>query len=355
MPEPRDVRLRELSSGIDALYMSGHGTVSPGLLKLLENARREAEERSDVVPLALGDGGWVIEPRRFLLYRYSLVHEHGRMGVSDRESLPALRLQPLSEFIHAVGAADAVAWFRGQAEEAVAGVRLTGARLDLYADWQGWQLSASDLPCFVRRAKYSNTRASGEDWTGFDFGLRKSKTVLGRLYDKTREVDAEGKDWWYEIWAERFERALPVLRTELEVGRIGLREHGIEAAADMVERAPELWAALTSSWLTHRTPSGDETRARWPVSPQWQQVQHASFAHGAIGLERVRQGKNTGSLRTLMPALVGYLASAGAHLGSDSLEDTMELLVEHVWRYGDLRGHAFEDRIREKRCDRGAA
>ena len=209
-PQPRGEQLRELASGIDALYLSGHGTVSKSLLRTLPESRARAEEQGEPVPIAFGDGRWTVEPRGWLKYRYSLRHEHGQLGISDKEGLPPLRMQPLSEFMHGVGPLAALEWFAGQASEAARDVRLTAARLDVYSDWQGWTPGAEDLDHFVRRASYSNTRASNGSWTGFDFGLRKSGTVMGRLYDKARQVRQQGKDWWFDVWGDRLSKALEV-------------------------------------------------------------------------------------------------------------------------------------------------
>lgn len=345
---PDDAQLLELASGIDALYASGHGTLSPSLLRALPEHRAAAEQQGQAVPIDFGDGGWVVEPRGWLRYRYSLRHEHGQLGISDKDSLPPLRLQPLSEFMHGVGPAAALDWFRGQASEAIPAVRLTAARLDVYADWQGWVPCADDLDNFVRRASYSNTRASNGVWMGFDFGLRKSGTVMGRLYDKARQVREEGKDWWLAVWGDRYDQSRPVLRVEFEIGRTGLQEYGIDAAEEAVEASAGLWASVTNKWLTHRVPTADETRSRWPLTSRWMQVQRPSFAANAVGLDRIRRGKNAGSLRTMTPALVGYVAKAGALLGTSTLEETLELLHEHIWIYGDVRGVSFEDRLREK-------
>jgi hypothetical protein len=340
--------LTELASGVDALYVSGHGTLSPSLLRVLPEHRARAEQQGEAVPIAFGDGGWVVDPRGWLRYRYSLRHEHGQLGISDKESLPPLRMQPLSEFMHGIGPEAALDWFEEQAAEAVQSVRLTAARLDVYADWQGWMPCADDLDDFVRRAAYSNTRASNGTWMGFDFGLRKSGTVMARLYDKARQVRDEGKDWWLDVWGDRYDPSSPVLRVEFELGRKGLQEYGIDAAQEALERSARLWTSITDKWLTHRVPTGDETRSRWPVSSTWRQVQRPSFAENSVGLDRIRRGKNAGSLRTMTPALVGYVAKAGALLGTTNLEDTLELLHEHIWTACDVRGVTFEERLREK-------
>lgn len=239
-------------------------------------------------------------------------------------------------------------WFEGQAREAIPSLRLTVARLDLYADWQGWQPRSEDLDDFVRRASYSNTRASRGVWTGFDFGLRKSGTVSARLYDKSRQAMDEGKDWWLQVWGDRYDPSRPVLRVEFEINRAALREYGVDEAREALTLAPGIWAGVSDKWLTHHVPTADKTRCRRPLSPQWKEIQRPSFVGSAVGLDRIQQGRRSGSLRTMTPALVGYVAKAGALLGTESLEDTLELLHELIWVYGDARGLPFEQRLQEK-------
>ncbi|MGB8651370.1 MAG: hypothetical protein WCD35_11985 [Mycobacteriales bacterium] len=341
--------MRELASGIDALYLSGHGLASPGLLKELDAHRLLAEELRESVPVRLGDGRWSVEPRGMGRYRFCLSHEHGVIAVTDKEALPALRIQPRSEFLHAVGVRKALEWFQGQAEDAVPDVRLTGSRLDVYSDWQGWSLGANDRDRFVCRAARLNTREDGEAWTGFEFGRRKTGTVTARIYDKTRQVAEAGYDWWPAVWGSGFDRTRPVVRVEFELGRQALREFGLDGAVDVVTGAPGAWAALTGGWLTYRRPTADQTRARWPVADEWSEIQGASFAESAIGLERVKAGRHRGSLRKLSPGLVGYLAAAAAHLGTHDVATTLEALPPVIRDYEIASRKSFAERVRVKR------
>jgi hypothetical protein len=347
--------LTELASGIDALYMSGHGWASPCLLGELDEHRVIAEEHRESVPMHLGDGRWSVEARGMGRYRFCLSHEYGQMGVTDKESLPTLRIQPRSEFLHAVGVPRALEWFQSQAEDAVPDVWLTGSRLDVYADWQGWQLSANDRERFVCRAARLNTHEHGVDWTGFEFGRRKTGTVTARIYDKSRQVTEGGHDWWHDVWGSRYDRSQPVVRVEFELGRTALREFGIDTAADMIAGAPGAWVALTDNWLSYRTPTADGTRARWPVAPEWSCVRDASLSGAQVGLERIKAGRHRGSLRKLTPLLVGVVAAAAAHLGTATAEATFTAL-EPVFRdYEIFSRTSFAERVRIKRRVLGLA
>lgn len=347
--------LTELASGIDALYLSGHGALRPGFVDELEAHRSVAEEHREPVPFDLGDRRWSVEGRGMGRYRFCLSHEHGIIGVTDKESLPALRIQPRTEFLHAVGVGNALAWFQGQAEDVLPDVRLTGSRLDVYSDWQGWSLGAEDRDRFVCRAARLNTREDGEAWTGFEFGRRKTGTVTARIYDKSRQAREGGHDWWPTVWGSSYDRSRPVVRVEFELSRQALREFGLDTAAEVVAGAPGAWAALSSGWLTYRSPTADQTRARWPVAEEWARIQTANFAEHAVGLDRVKEGRHKGSLRKLSPGLVGYLAAAAAHLGTDDVASTLSALPPVIRDYEIVTRKSFAERVRVKRRALGLA
>lgn len=347
--------VRELASGLDALYLSGHGEVAPALLCDLADAKAAAEEAGEPIPFELGTSGLQLQPRGFGRHRYWLSHPFGQIGISDAPNLPRLRIQPKSEYLHAVGARVALAWFRDLAAGFTTGLRLTASRVDVFCDTQGWQLRPDDRLHFVTRATRRDMHEESEALTGFEFGRRAGKTVMARLYDKTLDVKKKGTDWWPRVWGDTYDASRPVLRVEFEFGRQGLKQLGVDTAAEALDRAPQLWRYATDAWLSHRVPSPDSTKSRWPVSPQWQQLSAASFAEHAVGLERIQEGKRRGSLRRLMPGLVGYTASAGAWLGAETLEETFERLPQHFRDYGLVAGQTFEERLAVRRRELGAA
>ena len=347
--------LRELASGVDALYMSGRGDVSPRLIVDLVAARATAEERGESVELDLGDCRVSVRPKAFGRHRFWLQHPHAEIGVSDKQDLPPLRIQPKAAYLHAVGPSAALDYFAQLLGGFTRDLRLTASRLDVFADFQGWAIAPDDRLNFVTRATQRDTHEESGVLTGFVFGRRKGKTLLARLYDKSLESRKKGTDWWPSVWGAGYDPAEPVLRIEFEFGRNGLRQYGVDTAAEALRCAPELWAAATGRWLTHRTPSQDATRSRWPFSPEWQQVHRCSFAIDAIGLERIKEGERQGSLRTLMPGTVGYLASVSAVLGVTTLDEALELLPQLVHDYGIASRRTFAERVDDKRRQRGAA
>lgn len=338
--------VRELASGIDALYLSGRGVLPAQVFETLDAGRREAEQADGPVPFDIGGVEFMIEPRAFGMYRFCLSHRNGWIGVTPSTSLPTLRVQPRSELLHGVGPHGALAFF-----DAIGSALLNGpvawslSRLDLFCDVQGWTLNGEHRHCFVGRATRQDLHEQSMTLTGMEFGRRTTKTVCARIYDKTLQVKDKGLDWWPEVWGDRYDRSTQVLRVEFEIGRVGLKEFDVLTPDAGIERAGALWRSVTSSWLTYRTPTADATRARWPIAPEWVAVQDATIGQGALGIARIRAGRRQGDLRRITPALVGYLARAGALMGCDDLGSTLAAVRVVVERDEIRRGVPFEDRI----------
>lgn len=167
-PRPTDQLLaaspvvRELTSGVDALYLSGRADLSPRLFEVLEDRRTKAQELDEPVPLPVSDladpvsdlAEWSVEPRAFGKYRYCLVHPAGLIGVTPSEQLPSLRVQPRAELIHGLGPKGTLSYF-GRIGELLAGgpVRWSLSRLDPFCDVQDWDLVGDDRHRFVCRAE----------------------------------------------------------------------------------------------------------------------------------------------------------------------------------------------------------
>src|ERR1019366_6747787 len=136
-------------------------------------------------------------------------------------------------------------------------------------------------------------------------------TVNGRIYNKTEELKHSGADYWKEIWGEAFDVEIPVHRIEFEVAREALREFQLSDPHEVLDATGALWTYLTQ-WLSHRGPTQDTKRSRWPVSPYWEEICRANLADSSWGLERTYGGSQRGEMGKTIPALMGYLARFGA-------------------------------------------
>jgi len=341
----------ELASGIDALYLSGRGEVLAGTLVRLEERRAMAEEFDLAAPFEIGPLTFSLAPHGWGKYRYCLDHPIGRVGATSSTFLPAMRIQPRSEFIHAVGPTQAVTTFENLLRPLCTELGFGVSRLDLYVDVQGFPLDANDRERYVCRADARRTYEQSERCSGFDFGSRRGGTVTGRIYDKTLDVAHKGTDWWLEIWGDRHRPGADVTRVEIEFGRKALTEFRLDSPAQVLDATGDLWAYGTEQWLTHRLPTADTNRSRWPLSPEWQVIQHASLRHDSQDLQRLHARSRAGSLRKLTPGLVGYLVGFAALVGTQDIDDTVEALSHHVANDEIARRTTFAERIRRRRIE----
>lgn len=345
--------LLELASGVDALYLSGHGYLSRGFLAKLEEERIFADRVSVPVPSELGPLTFGLAPHGWGKYRYCLDHETGRIGFTSSRRLAFVRIQPRAEFLHSVGPRETVRHFADLVRPFIEGLVLSVARLDLFVDMEGMQLCAQDRSAFVCRGDGCTTYANANTVTGFAFGSRRTQRISARLYDKTAEMALKGNDWWELIWGDRHTPGAQVWRIEFEVGRAALSDLELFLPEAVLVAAPSLWRYCTAEWLTLRLPTKDSNRSRWPLDQRWQAVQSASLAHGATELRFIRERKRATLLRNLMPALVGYLVAFAAVTGSTDIDDTFGELLDAVANDEIVRRMTLAERVQRRRAERG--
>jgi hypothetical protein len=338
----------ELASGIDALYVSGRANLTPELIELLAESRSAAEVAGGPIHIKFGGEFMRINPRALGRYKFWLSHPCGEIGITPKEKIPGIRIQPKAEFLHGASPLRAIEWFQGVVEREVGHMVMTASRLDVFADFQGWSLGAEDRGRFICRADDIVTRESGRTFTGFEFGRRSTNTIMCRIYDKTVQMKQAGIGYWPDIWGEKFDRDQRVLRVEFEVNRTGLGQFGADSPFDAIEKAPGIWLGATNDWLSLRIPSSDETHSRWPLDSSWQDVQRARFASGAFGIKRIYDGRKSGEMANLLPGARGYLSSVGAVAGVRTLNETLNVIMRLI-RDEEAKGsESFESRTSRK-------
>lgn len=345
--------VRELASGVDALYLSGQADLPTSLADRLEKARSSSEDLDASVHFAFGGYDWEMQPFGLGRYRYRLDHPLAVLGITTKEKLPTFRAQARAEALHSpMGPRGVARWIDSATTNENLDTTWTVSRIDLYADCQGWQLNGNERHRFICRAKKLTTYEDDTHFTGFTFGNRKSKTVNARIYDKTRELAGNGHDWWYEIWGDRFDPEQPVLRVEFEIHRAMLREMGLGHPNETLDAVDRLWAYGVQDWLTFRRATAHERPARWPLANEWQRLQRFSLAGNALPMERIRAGRSAGALRTLMPGLNGYVSGFASWIGVDTIEEACDHLPEYLRAYEQQSRRSFCERVTEKRKSR---
>lgn len=341
--------LNELVSGVDALYMSGRASLPFDLLERLEHSHKRATDGGFGPPFQFGDVEMTMEAHGWGKYRYCLTHHYGQLGVTLSSRLPTFRIQPYAEFLHGAGPQGVVDWFRDLIESECGFVLLTVTRLDLFADFQGWPLSVDARREFLCKATARHSYEDNDEFNGLNFGKRATGSVTARLYGKTVDSALKGTGYWKMIWGDAYVASQPVLRIEFELGRDYLRLYGLSSPEETLAAVGSLWLNVTHEWLTHHVATGDQTKARWPISPQWECVQRASIAEGAQGINRMFLGRRRGSIENLMPGLTGYLSSFAAYSNNDSFYEMLPQLSDFLERYEKSSGVLLRDRIGEKR------
>jgi len=333
----------EVASGVDALYMSGHAQPPEQVFERLKVAREIAVESDEPVGIEFGHVDFNVEPHGFGRYKYCLRDAFGIIGVSPSEKLPTVRIQPKSEFLHRAGVEEVVKFYHRLLEREMGDVELTASRLDLYIDTQGWSPRIDERHKFVRRASGVSSYEENDEFTGLTFGKRSTGTVYARIYDKTIEINKK-KDYFVEqVWGEKYEPALPVIRTEFQIGRAGLKAYGISTVDEALMCAPALWSGLTTDWLSLRQVSADSNRSRWPVAPEWLVVQDAALAGNAVGLKRMAVDHRNADLMSILPGLAGFVSSAAAITGIRTLPEALAECERLIRGYTNSRHKSFEE------------
>ena len=143
------------------------------------------------------------------------------------------------------------------------------------------------------------------------------------------------------------------MRVEFELGREVLREFGLNTPEEVLDAGGSLWGYLTEKWLSHRVLSDDQTRSRWPVSPQWEAVCRATIGEDDWGITRIFDGKRAGMLFNLLPQLVGYLTSFGALTNTSSFGDMVPELSNFLSQYAMDTSKTMSERILARRVEMG--
>ena len=191
-------------------------------------------------------------------------------------------------------------------------ITLDQSGLDLAADVLFLDMSALDIKeGFISRAVLDDERPVHIDdgyvdgpssirrrWkkiAGLSFGMHTSVTSAV-IYNKTHEIKYHSKEkgWFHDLWRRKaqelgidYTEDMMVWRVEVRFTRTAFREFpDVSAAYDVLDHVRDLWTyavghpgggedGLPDGWLRYVMPTTDTNRARWPVHPAWEVIQHA--------------------------------------------------------------------------------
>lgn len=202
------------------------------------------------------------------------------------------------------------------------------------------------------------TRRVHRSWEGetVNRGKRIESLTIGKmpgrqviLYDKTREIIAHGKPYWWEYWnLDPQQYTDEVWRVEVRAGKGDLDTWNLRTFDDL-ERIAGVVINSTLSAIRYTEPNGDIQASRWPLHPLWGACLNAANDALAPYTSAVTRGKVIEGLRgevierftNLFP---GLLASYTHLLGHDisELPTILERLERDVLRYARNHPRAME-------------
>jgi hypothetical protein len=313
------VTLTILSHGVDSLYLTFQGAVEPALLDALESLKSEAQATSRPAPIFFEDGrAMVVLPSGNGFYRYTIHCTDFDVFVARGEHVPPVYVRLSSLYLHSVGALEAAGEVRGfvAACLAASNAEPTTSRIDVYADFQGWQPRPDDLDRFVTRsvrnhAYYEPAEEAhrGLRLTGFRFG---KDQLVARLYDKTAEIEQGGKHWMRDVWGDRLDPNRPVWRLEYQFRREAIADFNLRGVDEVLSCLSDLWR-YGLEWLSLRERTFDRQRGHWPVALEWRALAHAEPSAPLSGVLRRRWRERQELL--IIRGLAGYLTSFAALRG----------------------------------------
>jgi hypothetical protein len=345
--------MKVLSTGIDTLNLAAKGHVRPEVWELLAEAQQRArlEEESQPVEFPMTAQAFLVKPHGLRGHMYWLSSPDFELILGRSEKFPPVLLQLHSAYMHSIGIDRALDLMEALLRhEVFAGAyRLNVSRIDVYADFQGWEPHVTDLDRFVsfsrhRRGFQENQQVymTGPRLTGFMFG---KGDLTARIYDKTVEIHRRGVSWLPDVWGtDGSDRS--VWRLEFQYRRAVLAEFKLSGVDETVRSVQDLWRYGTEEWMSLRVPTNHSVRRRWPTDPVWEEIRQIRIAPTVTGAVRKRL-LQASELR-LLQGLQGYATSLAALRNRPARGEALEDIGHLVDRYLASRGRQFEGEVRRK-------
>jgi hypothetical protein len=169
--------------------------------------------------------------------------------------------------------------------------------------------------------------------TGYRFG---SGDLVGRFYDKTREITVSQKEWMKEVWkAEGWDGEIPVARYEFQCRRKFLKEMSVDSYDDLKERLADIWRYCTHDWLRVCEQGARRNQSRWKSKDYWTVVQESvglfGQTYGVLRMKskRVRYDHLLRQIRGCCVSAVAVLSSGlGMARGMFQLKGDMQTMLQ---------------------------
>jgi hypothetical protein len=200
------MRLR--STGIDTLNLSVRGKLREDAVERVAGRQSEARlaEEPQVAEFRVTQQAFMVKAFGWRGYTYWLSSPDFELMLGKSEKFPAAVVQLHSAYLHSMGVDRGLDLLEALLRHDVfAGAyELSVSRVDVYADFQGWEPRLADLDRFVSFGRHR--RGFQENQQAFTMGSRLSGFMVGRdalvarLYDKTAEIQKRGLSWLPDLW-----------------------------------------------------------------------------------------------------------------------------------------------------------
>lgn len=272
-------------------------------------------------------------------YSYRLTCKDFTLLFAEKPSSenPSVKVLFSSEYLWSYGYKDAyyrfIEWFQAAFNIKVSGTRIS--RLDICMDTDEAEFSEKDISSIVTYSKsktlhyispVDDVNYNGREFTGFTIG--RGQTILCRIYNKVKEIQKSGKEWFKEIWQKNsWNEEKPVWRVEFQLRRKVLKEFSFDSVEDTFLELDQLWRYLTCNWLEIRKPKKNEKVTNWKLTNKWKVVQSA-IDYIVPALIRLKIKK--GNLEKLKAQAGGLLISIGAAENYENVEGVLFSLKNYI-------------------------
>lgn len=275
---------------------------------------------------------------------------------------PPVKVQFSSDYLWSYGYKKAyelfIEWFQEAFNLKIESTRIS--RLDICIDTDEAEFNQNDINGIVTYSKsktihfvseIDDINYSGRIFTGFTIG--RGKSILCRIYDKTREIKKSGKEWFKDIWqSNSWNEECPVWRVEYQLRRDVLKEFKINSVLDSFDKLDSLWKYLTVQWLQIRRPVKNEKVTNWIVKNKWIVIQNAvDYDAPKIAREKIKKG----NLKKLMDQAGGLLISISAaeteKEDNIDIEDTVISIKEYLEDKLKKKNKKFENEVFKRKSE----
>lgn len=335
-------QIRNVLSGIDTLYIGFYVAIKQDILDELVMLKDEAQEpscsdcdKNDPVFYDIGGQRFEVSPVGKQRYAYVLKNSDYTIDISRiaNAGYPEVYVEIRSIKLWEAGVEQAVLELRHLVGQLGMILGEKVSRVDFCADFVGVDIDKDTIWQFVSKAVDRSLHAVGsnqESITGMTFG---KGDIVGRIYNKSKEIERSKKEWFYDLWGLAKESSNDVWRVEFQLRRDCLKQFGVEDFNDLQEISPDIWQYLTHKWLSMRELDNDNITRR-SLTRFWEAVQSVvSFFGKVAGV--VRDLSRNATINGLVAMIKGCVTKAGALRGKISgvdldLSDTLKWIDNRV-------------------------